>query len=270
MNARDHSAMPAARTASRDELRRRLNSAPAGWVRDALDNPAMGPSELLLLLRNPAAPADVLERIGADRGSTGHHELRRGLTRHAHAPLTLSRNLLPHLYWKDWSDIAADPAANPVVRRQAESLLRGRLGELGVGERVTLARRVTRGLIGTFLGDTEPRVLGALLGNPRLIELDAVRLASAASASADVLQRLAEHPVWGRRREVRLELLRRPELAVQTALRLARQIDRRDLRALVRDARVPLIVRVGIERRLGKNPDERSPQDKPTGAGGWS
>lgn len=270
MSPANDSKIPPARTASKDELRRRLSSAPATWLNEALENPELGPSELMLLLRNPATPAAALEKIGANRTWMGHHELRRGLARHAHAPPAVARNLLGHLYWKDWCEIAAHPAANPMIRRQAERMLLACIGELGSGERIMLARRVTRGLIPAFLTDPDPRVIQALLGNPRLVEIDLVRLANDASNGAEVLRSVAEHPVWGQRRDLRLALLKRPELPVQTALRLARKMDRRDLRMVVEDDKVPLIVRVGIERRLREGPGGRSARNRPTGAGEWS
>ncbi len=254
--------MPQARTASKDELRRRLSSAPAAWLSEAVDNPELGPSEMMLLLRNPSTPAAALERIGADRTWMGHHELRRGLVRHAHTPPATARNLLGHLYWRDWCEIAAHPAANPMVRRQAEKLLLSNLSELGAGERINLARRATRGLIPAFLTDRDPRVIEALLGNARLVEMDLLRLVNDPASNDEALRRVAEHPVWGRRRDLRLALLKRSELPVQTALRLTRTMDKRDLRALVEDDKVPLIVRVGIERRLRHAPS--------TGAGDWS
>lgn len=261
-SAKDNETVPA-RTASRDELRRRLSSAPAAWLSQALENPELGPAELMLALRNPAAPAEMLERIGANRDWMGHHRLRQGVARHAHTPLAAARNLLPHLYWKDWCDIAAHPGANPVIRRQAERMLLARIGDLAPGDRITLARRATRGLIPACLNDTDGRVIQALLGNPRLMEADLLRLVKDPDQGSDSIRHVAEHPVWGRRRDIRLALLRRPELPTQTALRLTQKMDRRDLQALVEDDKVALIVRVGIERRLRENPGR-------TGAGKWS
>ncbi len=242
--------IPPARTASKEQLRRRLTSAPAPWLAEALENPELGPSELLLLLRNPTTPTAVLEEIGTNRDWMGHHELRRGLVRHRHAPPTLANRLLDLLFWKDWCDIAAHPGANPRVRRQAERLLRNCIGDLGLGERINLARRVTRALIPVFLADRETRVIQALLANPRLVEMDLVRLLNDRAQGANVLRCVAEHPTWGQRRELQLLLLRRPELGVQAALRIARKMHPRDLRRLLQDDKVPQIVRVGIERRL--------------------
>lgn len=270
MSFSKHDEFRSAQTAPRDELRRRLSSAPAAWLSRVLENPELGPSELLLLLRNPSAPAAVLEEIGSNRTWMRHLELRRGLVRHAHAPPALARNLLSHLYWKDWCDIAAHPPANPMIRRQAEQLLLASVGDLAMGERIVLARRATRGLIPAFLTDPEPRVIQALLSNPRLVEIDLLRLAADASGKADVLRCVAEHPLWGQRRDLRLALLKRSELPVPTALRLARKMDPRDLRMLVEDDKVPQIVRIDIERRLQEESGGRTPRDRSAGAGEWS
>ena len=261
---------PPAATASRDELRRRLSSAPAAWLTEALENPELGASELMLVLRNPAAPAGLLDRIGARREWMAHHELRRGLVRHAHAPTALAGNLLSHLYWKDWCDIAAHPATKPLIRRKAERLLLASVSQLASGERINLARRATRSLIPALLNDADPRVVQALLGNPRLVEMDLERLVNDASCCAEVLRSVAEHAVWGRRRGLRLALLRRHELAAQTALRLTLKMLSRDLRMLVEDDKVPQIVRVGIERRLRRETDGPAPANRSTGTGEWS
>jgi hypothetical protein len=261
---------PPARTASKAELRRRLSSAPAPWLAEALDNPELGPDELMLLLRNPATPVVALERIGANRAWMGHHEIRRGLARHAHAPGALASNVLSSLFWKDWCEIAAHPGANPVIRRQAEQRLLNCIGDLALGERTNLARRATRGLIPAFLSDPEPRVIRALLGNPRLVEVDLVRLANDVSTNPESLRCVAEHAVWGRRRDLRLALLRRSELPTQVALRLTQKMDRRDLQRLVEDDKVPQIVRVGIERRLREASGGPSPRGRTSGAGEWS
>jgi hypothetical protein len=105
-------------------------------------------------------------------------------------------------------------------------------------------------MIPGFLAQTHPRVVGALLDNARLAEPDVVRLVGKLGDDPEALDLIASHTGWGARRAVRLELIVQAGLPLQTALRLARQLDPRDLRVLVEDDRVPLVVRVWIERRL--------------------
>ena len=124
--------------------------------------------------------------------------------------------------------------------------------ELSLGERVALARRASRGLIGPLIGTHEGPVLRGLLGNVRLVEMEAVRVASCACKQPDLFRHMAGHPKWGMRRSVRLALLRNPRTPVPAALRLVEKLSPRDLRELVKDVKVPRIVRVGADRRLGR------------------
>jgi hypothetical protein len=243
--------------ASVEQLRRRLPGAPPPYLEGALGNPNLGDDEMLLLLRNRQAPQSLLARIGRDRRWTASHEIKKQLVRHPRTPLVLARSFLPHLFWKDLVEVSSDLRVHPVVRRQAETLLTIRIEELSLGERIALSRRAPRGLIGSLIDSGEDRVLRGLLGNPRLVESDAVRIAASRCGAPGFFHFLAAHPAWGRRRAVRLALVRNPRAPVQIALRLVDGMPVRDLRQLVKDVKVPRIVRVGAGRRLAE-PSGRS------------
>jgi hypothetical protein len=240
------------RTASAEQLRRHLAGAPPAFLEGALQNPDLGQEELVFLLRNRQAPPRLLLAIGRDPRWTRSYEIKKHLVQHPRLPLSAARNLLPHLFWKDLAELSADPRLHPVARRQAERLISTRLEELSLGERVALARRASRGLIGPLIDTREGPVLRGLLGNTRLVEMEAVRMASCACRSADLFRYLAGHPKWSLRRSVRLALLRNPRTPVAVALRLVEKLSPRDLRELAKDVKVPRIVRVGADRRLGR------------------
>jgi hypothetical protein len=242
------------RTASAAELRERLASAPPPYLAGALENPELGPDEMLLLLRNRAAPAPLLARIGCDREWTRLQEVKRALVRHPSTPLAIARGLSAHLYRKDLAEIAEDLRVKPAVRRHAEEILRARMEEMSLGERISMARRPSRALIAALRDSTEPGVLRALLGNSRLVEADAVRIASGTKTPAEALRALATDPTWGVRRSVRMALLLNPRTPVPVALHLIRGSSRHDLARLAADDGAPRIVRIGAERRLTENP----------------
>jgi len=240
----------AGRVASRAELRRRLRTAPPDFLAGALLNPLVGSEELLLLLRNWRASAAVLTTVGQKADWLRQAEVRRLLVLHPRVPLALARDLLGRLTWKDLLEVSAAPHAHPVARRQAERLLQVRLEALSAGERVTLARRAPRGVLALLIRTDDSRVLCSVLGNPALVEQDAVHVAGAARVGAEVLARLASHPRWGVRQSVRAALLRNARTPIPVALRLLAELPRRELHRLIVDAAVPTIVRVGAERRL--------------------
>ena len=240
----------AGRMASRAELRHCLPAAPAAFLEGALANPAFGPDELLLLLRNRRASDSLLTRVARNPAWLRKAEVRRHIARHPRVPPALGRELLARLSFKDLLEVCQSPQAHPFVRRQAEQRLEARVDELTSGERVTLARRAPRGVLSALVRTDDARVLDSALGNPALREQDAVLVAAAAGTEPWVLTRLARHPRWGVRQSVRWALLRNARTPIPVALRLVSQLPRQELRRVAVDPGVPQIVRVGAERRL--------------------
>ena len=87
-----------------------------------------------------------------------------------------------------------------------------------------MARRAGRGLIDSLCRSAEERVLKALLANPRLVERDVVDIAAGATAPIGLLERLAQHPRWGRRRDVLVALAGNHRTPLGTALGLTREM----------------------------------------------
>lgn len=246
------------RDATPEQLRRHLASAPPLFLEGALDNANMAEQEMLLLLRNRMASPELLARIAQEGRWVRYYQIKKALVRHPRTPLALSRGLAMHLFWKDLSEISIDTAAHPVIRRQGENLLKGRLEELTQGERIALARRASRGLIPMLAASADGPVLRALLGNPRLIEAEAAGIAASPTAPADLLSHLSGHPTWGRRRSVRLAVAGNARTPAAAALRVVSSLAPGDLRRLAGDDKVPRIVRVAADRRLAR-PSRRRP-----------
>jgi hypothetical protein len=210
----------------------------------------MGVGELLLLLRNREAPAPLLLEIGRDRDRTRYYRVQRALALHARTPAVLGRELVRRLFWKELVELSVAPHVNPTVRRLAEKRLEERYEGMALGERIALARRAGRGLIGFLCASDDGAMLRVLLTNPRLVEADAVRIASSAAAPGELLEHLAGHPRWGVRRDVRLALARNECTPIPVALRIVLRLGSPDLRTLSREPRLPEIVRVGARREL--------------------
>jgi hypothetical protein len=217
---------------------------------ESLDAREVSPDALVLLLRNRLTPSATILRIGRNRSWMRFREVRLAFVSCPRAPQVLARQLLPHLGWRDLAQIPINLAVSPVLRREAEKLLKVRLPELALGEKVALARRGSRGVIEMLCGEVDAIVLRAVAGNPRTTEADLARILVRSDAPGEFLGWLADQSSWGRRRELRLALVRHPRTPASSALRLARELSPHDLDRLRRDGFAPRLVRIAAERRL--------------------
>ena len=234
----------------RATLRLRLAEAGSDYLEGALENPELGSEELAILLRSRAATARILTRVGRNRSWMRPREIKLALLGNPQVPHVLARQLLPHLYWRDLAELAANLRVAPVLRRDAEKLLKTRLPELSVGERVALARRGSRGLIELLSADADGLVLRAVAGNARATEADLARIVTRSDLPSSFLRWLADQSSWSHRRTVRLALVRHARTPASSALRLISTLSRRDIEDLRRDVTAPRLVRVAAERRL--------------------
>jgi hypothetical protein len=124
--------------------------------------------------------------------------------------------------------------------------------DITLGERKSLARssQLGRDVLDRLLRDTDPAVLTLLLGNPRVTEADAVRLAARRPTSAE-LQRVIFHcERFIARYPVKRALAFNPYTPSDLAARLAPLLNRVDLKSLAGDPAVAEPVRLAARETL--------------------
>jgi hypothetical protein len=200
-------------------------------------------AEALAALANPHLDGAAIERL-ADLAPVGaSRPLARAVALHPRTPEMLARRLLPGLPWRDLAAAGRDVRLAPIVRRAAEVLLAERLPGLSSGERASLARGAGPGLVARFRAESDPRVVAALLENPRLTEGALLPIVARERAVPAVLAAVARDRRWGLRYEVRLALARNPATPVAAALPILPHLRKRDLVGMARDLRVAPAVR---------------------------
>ncbi len=138
------------------------------------------------------------------------------------------------------------------VRTAAERYLRDRLPELELGERVTLARTATAGLVPGLIGDKNSRVVAALLNNPRLREVQVLQIAEDPRSTAEILRVLADSERWASRPAVRTAVIKNKRTPVHTALQALAALPPSVVAKLVDKNELPPVVRLGAERILSR------------------
>lgn len=228
-------------TAPAGELERRLREAGPEELMELVRERAaeLSPAAVQQALRNPFVTAEVVEELAAHTRLLSFLAVRRDLVRCRATPEPLALRLLAvGLYWADLLTIGVDSRLNPRLRRAAELQLLARLPGLAVGERISIARRAPPAVLNQLRHDPTPRVIAALLDNPRLVEGTLAPLVHSELTPAPVLELIAADRRWGVRYQVRLALARNPALPVGTALRLLPLLRKADLRGLASDPRL--------------------------------
>jgi hypothetical protein len=195
------------------------------------------------VLLNPHTGEEVIRILADQRRLLAFYEMRRDLALHRATPQPIALALLGGLYWRDLVAAGLDVRIRPVVRRAAEQRLIERLPALTVGEKATIARSASPHVVQALRHDPTPRVISALLDNPRLVEGDLLPLASGEKANPPVLAVILAHRKWGSCYAVRLAVVRNPRAPLALALHHLPLLKKADQRAVATDPRLPLPLR---------------------------
>lgn len=169
--------------------------------------------------------AKALESITRAAGSTDlPYPVRQRLYQ---AAVTADRLDIARLFFSA-SPTTADP--RHVARQTApERALELRSRPLTLGERKALARTHRREQLALIVKDPHPTVIAVLLGNPRVTEVDVVRIAAARQSVPESLAMIADHPGWSARYAVKRALVLNPGTPLAIAIRIATTLTSRDL-----------------------------------------
>lgn len=204
------------------------------------------------ILRNPFASRKVIETLLEIPGLLTSNEVRRELAAHPRTPQVRALSLASGLFWRDLAALTKDLRVSPRVRRAAENQLAARLSGMGVGEKIEIARTVAGRVLKMLTSDASPRVVAALLENPRLTQGDLLPMVSNEASVPRVLELVARDRRWGARYDIRLALCRNPRTPVAVTLELLASIRKPDLRAVAADHRISRSVRQRADLYLGQ------------------
>lgn len=203
-------------------------------------------------LRNPHCSAEVVDLLASQPRLLSFYEVRRDLALHPKTPEVLALKFVPGLFWRDLMTLGLDTRLRPTLRRAADLQLLARVSQLAVGERVALARRASASILAQLRNDPNPRVIGALLDNPRLTEGILAPMLASASTPPPILDLIAGDRRWGVRYALKVALARNPRTPLETVLRLLAALRKPDLKAVASDPRLPEPARFRARLLLGE------------------
>lgn len=210
--------------------------------------------EVRQIMRNPYLTREVIEIVADQRSLLSAYEVRREIATHRATPETLALRLVTGLYWRDLMTLGTDTRVRPTVRRAADRRLGERLSGLAIGEKMAIARRAGPGVLSRLRTDPSPRVMGAILQNPRLTPGVLLPVVTNDDTPGPVLEMIARNRRWGVRYPIRVALAKNPSTPPQAALRILPQLKKRDLKGVAGDVRIATVVRRRAGLLLGEGP----------------
>jgi hypothetical protein len=249
----------------------------ADLLRTAVD-PAIAEDLALALLKRADLPPEVLEQIAKNANPLKSRKVKIALVSHPHTPRHVSVPLARQFYTFDLMKVALSPRVPADVKVAVDHVLISRLKTVTLGERLTLARRASGRVAAALLLEVESgdgkiadrktldrktiaaktiaakavardtRVMQAALENPRLTEALVINAVLGRAAGAALVQAVARHAKWSRRREIRAALLRTAHLSLARALEFSREIPAPLLQDVLASSRLPAPIKAQLIR----------------------
>jgi hypothetical protein len=201
------------------------------------------PADARHLFRNPFLTGAQIDRLLGSTRLLSAYELRMEAARHPRTSQLLALRFISGLYWADLVRIGLDMRLHPIVRRAAETRLVERLPALAIGEKMAIARSASPGVLPALRNDPTPRVIAALLENPRLTEGLLLPILASEGALPAVLAVIAASPKWSVRYPVRLALCQNSRTPLDRVLLLLPLLKRGDLQGVAANPHLRLPVR---------------------------
>lgn len=225
-----------------------------GRLRAVLAASALDGAAMMTLLRR-AVPIRFLEIVAATPPYSDDARVQAAVVLNPRVPRALALRLVPSLFWRDLADVAATPRVHGAVRVRAEGVLKERLPELRVGEKVTLGKIATPGVLAGLLADPEAKVIRACLQNPRLREEDLVTAVRQEAAPRALLEAVPESWRWRESYAVRLALVLQPRTPLGVSLAQISSLLPADLLRVAETPELPPLVQITAQ-RVGACPDK--------------
>ena len=237
-------------TCEASELNRLIHESDETVLHQILKNPNLIPDQVVLIFENKFVTAQIVKSICEEPKWVGKYKVKVAIINSPLTPKVVALTLVKFLFWKDLVKVSKNPRLIPPVRLMADVVLKDRLPEITVGERVALARIASRTIIRSLVHDKNEMVFRALLENPLLTEEDIINIAASQNADPNILSILSTHKKWSFRYPIKLALLRNRKTPTAVITGLLSGLLEKDLKGVLDMKHMPAFVKMCAERVL--------------------
>lgn len=220
----------------------------------AAENPHLNEDLAKALLQRRDLSTKVLQELAKNHAILKSRPVLVAIVSHPKTPRFVSLPMARGLYTFELMQVALQPAVPADVKVAIEQLIVDRLEKLSLGERITLAKRGSMRVAERLLVDADPRVVELAMNNPYLTEACIIRTLMKDPIQPNFVEKVARHPKWSLRTDVRCALLRNPNTPMAAALQFAQTLPADVARDALLNSNLPHSVKtylmVEIQNRL--------------------
>jgi hypothetical protein len=237
-----------------ERLERLIHSHSEEDLLAAAENPHLNEDLAKSFLQRRDLSAKVLHELAKNHAILKSRPVLVALVSHPKTPRFISLPMARSLYTFELMSVALQPAVPADVKIAIEQLIVDRLEKLSLGERTTLAKRGSMRVAERLLVDPDPRVVDLAMNNPYLTEASIIRTLMRDPLEPRFVEKIALHPKWSLRTDVRCALLRNPNTPMAAALQFAQTLPADIARDALLNSNLPHSVKtylmVEIQNRL--------------------
>ncbi len=190
----------------------------------AAENPHLTEDLAKAFLTRRDLTPKVLQELAKNKAILKSRPVLVALVSHPKTPRFVSLPRARSLYTFALMAVALQPAVPADVKVAIEQLIVERIENLSLGERITLAKRGSTRVAERLLVDPDPQVVDLALNNPYLTEACIIRTLMRDPLEPKFVEKVARHPKWSLRTDVRCALLRNPSTPMAAALQFAQSL----------------------------------------------
>lgn len=203
---------------------------------------------VLFLKRQKAIPLEILDEIARDRAFIKHYAVVLALSKHRSCPPTHLMRFAEVLRWGDLLACMRLPHIPVSVKTTMRNVVMQRYPFFTLGEKIAVCRKAPQQLIAKLRLQIEEQPMKALLDNPNFTHNDALFICTYPAISQQILSVLAMSVRWTRFKDIRSALMCNPKLPRSHYRGLLQKMDRNEMKALLRDPRVPRYAKILAEK----------------------
>lgn len=212
----------------------------------------------LALLARRDLPQQALEALSKNGHVMKHRRVIAAVVMHPRTPRHVSIPVARHLYTFELMQIALTPAVAADVKMAVDEIIVTRLESISAGERLTLARRASRGVAAALLLDADERIVDATLASPFMTEALIVKALLREEAPEHFVVMASKHTKWSLRKDVQVALLRNDKTPLARVLAFAQSLPTQTLRDTLSHTRLSANVKMYLLEELDLREKRRS------------